>query len=392
MRRYDICAAVVGHLPYDARVWKEVSSLAEAGYSVKLIGNRYDLNATLRYSVGKIDVIEVPFGPRSGDVSNVTRARSVLKLWLEVLRANARVYHAHNVHTVPPMLLSSLLRKARFVYDGHELYGEPGSSSIKDRAIARAMRLVEKLAVRRADAVITTNQSRVDVLCRRHGRPGIVCLPNVPNLVETVVPIDPGFPAEVPILLYQGGIYAEARAFRETITALESLPEVHFVIVGFGRDRDLRMIESWAAESDVSERVHLLGPRPFEELVHTAASATVGLVPLKPISLNSYLGDTNKLHEYLMAGVPVVASSFPEVESVARQGEPAVGEVFDPEDPESIAKAIRKVIDDPDYEDRRIEARRQALEHHNWGVAEVALVALYAELIGAGSRESEGDR
>lgn len=389
--RHDTCAAVVGHLPFDARVWKEVQSLAAAGYSVKLIGNRYDLDQCLRFVQDGIEVVEFPFGPRSGKVSNLTRAKSVLKIWLEILRTDARVFHAHNVHTVPPMLLASKLRRAKLVYDGHELYGEPGSRSIRSRAVAWVLRAIERLAVRRADAVITTNQSRIEILEERHGRVGIVCLPNVPRRVDSVEPVDPGFPPGVPVLLYQGGIYAQARAFRETIQAMPMVPEVHFVIVGFGRDRDLELIDEWAAESGVADRVHRLGPRPFDELVHTAASATVGLVPLKPISLNSYLGDTNKLHEYLMAGVPVVASAFPEVESVVREGEPAVGETFDPEDPGSIARAIRAVIEDPDYDGRRREARRIALRHHNWEVAEALLLRLYADLIGAGSRADEGE-
>lgn len=390
--RYDSCAAVVGHLPFDARVWKEVQSLSGAGYSVKLIGNRYDLDQSLRYSQDGVEVVEFPFGPRSGEVSNLTRARSVLKIWLEILRTDAKVFHAHNVHTVPPMLLASRLRRSKLVYDGHELYGEPGSQSIKSRAMARVMRAIERLAVRRADAVITTNQSRIEVLSSRHGRVGIFCLPNVPRRVDSIEPIDPGFPPGVPVLLYQGGIYAEARAFRETIEALPMVPEVHLVIVGFGRDRDLELIDQWAVESGVGDRVHRLGPRPFDELVHTAASATVGLVPLKPISLNSYLGDTNKLHEYLMAGVPVVASEFPEVESVVREGEPEVGETFDPQDSASIARAIRAVVDDPDYAGRRKEARRIALKHHNWEVAETLLIGLYVNLIGSGSRTAEGEK
>jgi len=239
------------------------------------------------------------------------------------------------------------------------------------------------MAVRQSDRVITTNFSRVGVLSKRHGREGIICLPNVPYRVDSIIPLDPGFPKGVPVLLYQGGIYAETRAFRETIAAMRSIPELHFVILGFGRDNDLKMIDEWALEFGVSERVHRLGPQPFDQLVHTAAAATIGLVPLKPISLNSFLGDTNKLHEYLMAGVPVVASGFPEVRRVVKQGDPAVGEIFDPENQQRIADAVKRILDDPRYGERRIEARRLALEEHNWEFESHHLVGLYREAIGA---------
>lgn len=381
-KKYDVCAAVVGHLPFDARVWKEVRTLASAGYSVRLIGNRYDIECELRYSQHGVDVVEFPFGPRSGEASNLKRATSVLRLWREVLSTNARAFHAHNVHTFPSMFAASRLRRAKLVYDGHELYGEPSSRSISSRAKARVLRLVERMAIRRSDRVITTNISRVEILLRRHGRREIVCLRNVPYRVDSIAPIDPGYPQNVPILLYQGGIYAEARAFRETIASLPLLPELHLVILGFGRDGDLELIDTWAREFGVSERVHRLGPRPFDQLVHTAAMATIGLVPLKPVSLNSWLGDTNKLHEYLMAGVPVVASSFPEVRRVVEQGDPAVGETFDPENPRSIADAIGRILDDPRYGERRAEARRLAVEQHNWESESHRLVGLYEDLIG----------
>jgi glycosyltransferase involved in cell wall biosynthesis len=127
--------------------------------------------------------------------------------------------------------------------------------------------------------------------------------------------------------------------------------------------------------------VSFLPPRPFEELVRTAAAATVGLVPVKPDNLNNLLGDTNKLFEYLMAGLPVVASDLPEIRRVVTAGAPPVGEIFDPSSPESIASAVRRVLADPDeYERRRREARRLAVEQFNWELEERTLLRMYESL------------
>jgi len=379
---YDVCTAVIGHLPFDARVWKEVTSLSAAGYSIKLIGNRYDITETLRYSKDGVDVVEFPFGSRSEPSGKLSKIRSVVKVWIEALRTKAKVYHAHNIHTVPAMKVAARRRGAKLVYDGHELNGEPASAAIADRAKARVLWLAERYSVLRSDEVITTNVSRGEALRKRHGRDDIVILPNVPRRVDEVVPVDPGFPPGVPVLLYQGGIYAEQRAFYETIEALRELPGLHFVVLGFGRERDLELIGQWAIEHEVEDRVHLLPPEPFERLVHTAANAQIGLVPLEAHDLGCWLGDTNKLHEYLMAGVPVVGSAFPEVERVVVQGDPAVGETFDPADPSSIASAIRQVLEDPRYDERKLEARRLALEEHNWETASIELLGLYGRLIG----------
>jgi len=57
----------------------------------------------------------------------------------------------------------------------------------------------------------------------------------------------------------------------------------------------------------------LLPPRPFDELVRTAVAASARLVPIKPKSPGDSLGDTSKLFEYLMAGLPVVVGDLTEI-------------------------------------------------------------------------------
>ena len=137
----------------------------------------------------------------------------------------------------------------------------------------------------------------------------------------------------------------------------------HLVVLGFGRSSHIRQVHTWAEEAGVQDRVHVLPARPFSELVQTAAAATVGIVPIRADSLNNYTGDTNKLHEYLMAGLPVVASDIPEVRRVLEQGNPRIGETFDPTSPASIAQAVRQVADDATYAARRAESDARTESH-----------------------------
>jgi glycosyltransferase involved in cell wall biosynthesis len=381
-RSYDVCAAVVSDLAFDARVWKEARSLAAAGLSVRLIGCAYEIERPRESERDGIDVVEVPLGSRSGSVSPLGRARTLLQVWRYVLSTRARVYHCHNVHPGLPAVLAAKLRRAGLVYDAHELYGEGFRPELAARIVASGGGLFERLMVRACDAVITTNPSRAKVLKSKYGVE-VTVLANVPALVENVEPLDPGYPPDVPVLLYQGGIYAHARAFRETIQALKSIERAHLVVLGFGRESDLEQIREWAREEGLEERVHLLPPRPFDELVRTAAAADVGLVPVRADNLSNSLGDTNKLFEYLMAGLPMAVSDLPEIRRVAEEGEPPVGEVFDPSSPSSVAAAVCRILDSPPtYEARRKEARRLALERYNWQVEEQRLLALYRQVGG----------
>lgn len=376
-RTCDVCAAVVSDLTFDARVWKEARSLANAGYRVRLIGCKYELNASHRHSDGAIEVIEIPLGTRHSRVSVLGRGATLLRLWLAVIRTRAHAYHAHNVHVGPPAWTASRLRRAKLVYDAHELYGEASGHVASMKLAVRLIRAVERFLVRRSDAVFTTNLSRAEHLRECYGREDIAVLGNVPLRVDQLVPLDPGYPSSGPIVLYQGGIYARERAFRETLEALAQLHDVHLVIIGFGRDHDLQLVRRWADEFGVAARMRLLPPRSFDELVRTAAGASVGLVPIKPDSTSNLLGDTNKLFEYLMAGLPVAASDLPEIRRVVTQGDPPVGELFDPNSPTSIADAIRRVLSDPAYKRRREEARRLALEQFNWEIEERRLIGVY---------------
>lgn len=378
---YDVCAVVISDLAFDARVWKEARSLASAGYRVKVIGCRYEVAGTQRRREQGIDVVEVPLGTRSGSVSPFGRATTLVRVWRAVLATRARAYHAHNVHVGPAAWAASKLRGAALVYDAHELYGESGGSGVLARVSDRVFKGVERFVVRRSVALITTNPSRADRLFSRYGRDDVSVLANVPVRVEDLVPLDPGFPTGMPVVLYQGGVYARSRAFREVIAAI-SLLDVHLAIVGFGRDEELKLILDWAAEDGVTAKVHLLPPRPFDELVRTAAAASVGLVPVKADNVSNFLGDTNKLFEYLMAGLPVVVSDLPEIRAVAVQGDPPVGEVFDPNSPASIADAITRVLRDPaQYEGRRREARRLALDRFNWNLEEQRLLEVYENVL-----------
>jgi glycosyltransferase involved in cell wall biosynthesis len=385
-RRYDVCASVISDLPFDARVWKESRSLAAAGRRLSLTGPAYDIERSRRRRDDSgVDVLEIPFGWRDRPKSSIRRLGVLAQVCIQVLRTPADVYHSHDIHVGPASWLAARMRGAKLVYDAHELWGEPQDDTVRARWIAAAGRLIERLMVASSDAVITTNASRADVLRRRHGRDDICVLANVPSLVRDVVPLDPGYPRGRRILLYQGFIAAEARCFRETVHALSMVDDdIDLVILGFGWDAARDQIRAWAEQAGVGDRVHFLPPRPWIELVATAAAATVGLVPIRAGALNHRLGDTNKLHEYLMGGLPVIASDLPEIRRIVTMGDPPVGELFDPSSPETIARALNAVLADPNrYAARRLQARALAEQHLNWELEERRLLELYDRLLSA---------
>ena len=96
-----------------------------------------------------------------------------------------------------------------------------------------------------------------------------------------------------------------------------------------------------------------------------AASATVGVSIVQPASLSYRLALPNKLFQYMAAGIPVVASDFPDVRQVVEGS--GAGVVVDPVDPRAVAAAIRRLIDDPTLARSMGSAGHRAVrERFNW--------------------------
>jgi glycosyltransferase involved in cell wall biosynthesis len=85
------------------------------------------------------------------------------------------------------------------------------------------------------------------------------------------------------------------------------------------------------------------------------------------------------LFEYIVAGIPVVASDFPELRRVIEEFK--VGCTFNPDDPKDIARAISWVFED---EKRLVELKenaRRAAAVLNWENEEKKLLELYRKLL-----------
>ena len=81
----------------------------------------------------------------------------------------------------------------------------------------------------------------------------------------------------------------------------------------------------------------------------------------------------------MMADVPLIGSDSPGIGRIVE--ETRTGEVCDPEDPEALAAAMRRILDDPD---RYRKGLKEARARYNWEVEEAKLLALY-EGLGASS-------
>ncbi len=143
------------------------------------------------------------------------------------------------------------------------------------------------------------------------------------------------------------------------------------------------MLEALAADPASGGRVHVLEAVPPDELLPWVASADVAVMAIQPSTLNHRLSTPNKLFEAIAAGVPVVASDFPEMRSIVLDDRAGpLGAVCRPDSVESVAAAIRAIVDlDPaEHDAMRGRIRVAARERWNWETEVARLVGLYADL------------
>jgi glycosyltransferase involved in cell wall biosynthesis len=142
-------------------------------------------------------------------------------------------------------------------------------------------------------------------------------------------------------------------------------------------------LDEQAANPRYGGRLHVVDAVPPGELGPWVASADIGVMPIQASTLNHALSTPNKLFECLAAGVPVVASDFPEMHRIVL-GDPEgpLGELCDPSSAADVARAIAALLALSPDEMATLRARclRAAHERWNWETESVRLVELYADL------------
>lgn len=364
---------------HDSRVEKEARTLVEAGYRVTVVA---DAAAGLPAREAR-DGVEVRRmarrGPRLPGIRYVLHERRLARV-LVALRPD--VLHAHDSNALVPVASAARRLGIEFVYDAHDLWlGRPrrGRSRAYFAASQRLYASIERRLVPRAAATITVSQPIADHLRRRYRLRRVELVANYPELVSDERRLDlrdlTGVDPTLPIVLYLGGLMA-GRGLEQLVDAVALLPDVQLVMLGDGALA--QPLRERAATLGIGGRVHLLPPVPLDDVIAWSRSANVGVSPIVPSCLNYRYSLPNKLFQYMAAGIPVVASDFPQVRDVVMGS--GCGLVADATRPGELADAIASVLADPEAPAMGRRGAAAVVDRFHWGVATARLLDVYATL------------
>jgi len=377
-RRTKVCILTSVHIPFDGRIFhKEAKSLARAGYEVVLIA-RHDKAEV----VDGVRVVPLP-EPRN----RLHRATKILwRLFRLAVKEDADVYHFHDPELMTVGLLLKLYRK-RVIWDVHEHY----PNSILDkfwiwkpwrRCVSKCFDLFERAVVRFFDYVIYTTPfvgARYEKLKVRSGR-----IENYP-IVELSQAVEPE-PQET--IIYLGGM-SRIRGLVEVVEAFSLVarryPTWQLWLVGSSRpaifEDELRAL---AKQRGVAENVKFVPWVPYEEKEKLSSQAAMGIITYLPYANNTSCLP-NKLFDYMLVGLPVIASNFPLYREVVEPHR--CGLIVDPAHPEEIAQAMTHLIEHPAEARQMGRNGRQAVaQRYNWQRESEALLRIYETVLDTNGR------
>jgi len=385
-------------VPFDRRVWLECQALVAAGYDVTVVCPKGPGDPSYDVIDGVTAHKYKAYAPGGSKISFVWEyAYSFLMTLRLVFRARKAgrfdVLQACNPPDIfwPIAMLLRRLDGTKFVFDHHDLCPELFQSRFggTESLPYKGLRFLERTTHRRADHVISTNDSYRRIAITRSGKA---------NHDVTVVRTGPdpdkllrGAADEslrrghrylvtyIGVMGPQDGVDIVVRAADHIVNTL-GRTDVAFTLMGGGDSFD--DVVALRDQLGLAEHVEFTGRVPDETVRAVMSTADLGLSPDPKNPLND-VSTMNKTMEYMAFELPVVA--FDLVETKVSAADAAV--YVEPNDVAQYGDAIVELLDDQVRRRRMAKLGRERVERVlAWRHQQKAYLGVYDQLTGHVSR------
>lgn len=236
--------------------------------------------------------------------------------------------------------------KSVLIYDSREIYSKLGSLNSKPLR-QLFISFIERKYINQCDLVFTSGKLDSDYLRKNlNSKLDYKELYNFPFYREFQQSflIKDRFELSdtARIMIYQGVLH-KGRGLEEAIAAIPYLPS-DYVLCIIGEGPEYTHYQELVKSLKLELRVLFTGYVDYSELHQYTCSADLGLCLFQPISKSYELALPNKLFEYAMAGLPVIATNLAPLSEVI--GKFKFGKIIPPfPKPELLAKEIEDIFD-----------------------------------------------
>lgn len=306
-----------------------------------------------------------------------------IRLFIFLLFSNARILISNDLDTLPANFLAYIIKKSlgnkniKLVYDSHELFIEVPELNNR-KMVKKTWSLIEKLILPKLKNTYTVCEPIAEYYNEKYGINMQVIrnmpLSNMPDSINEDLNLE--LPSEKKIILYQGALNI-GRGIEHVINVMDKINDAIFVIAGSGGIEE--ELQRQVTLQKVEKKVIFVGKLPLEKLNQLTQKANIGLVLQEDISLSYHFVLPNRLFDFIRAGVPVLASSLPEIKKIVENED--IGLLTDSFEPETLLRKIEKLIYDNDlilHFKKNIEACKSK---YYWENEEYKLFNIYQNLL-----------
>lgn len=272
-----------------------------------------------------------------------------------------KVISGHDLLGLTIGYISSFGRRKNmiFIYDAHEY--ELGRYTVKPRSrfALKIIAIWEKYLIKHSDLSIVVNQSIANQMQMDYKiNFNSVVVRNIPVKQELDRTLSReireswlkkmNLPFSSKLLMYHG-LIQEGRGIEIGIDLCAKFKHKNlgFIILGYGSSYYINKLQKKADKLGIRDRVIFNQPVLGNVLLDYVAASDIGLVLIQPVSKSYNFALPNKLFENIHAGIPVLASSLPEINQLVKDNQ--IGLTCNIDDIDDISDKIRLLLNESCY-------------------------------------------
>ena len=309
---------------YESRILKETKSLVDSGLVDKVfIGAVWESGVKQCEELDrKREILRLPL--KSGALPSeflgkiLAHVEWALKIFCRFKNESIKVVHCHSLPALPIGVLFKIVLKSRIVYDAHELETEKGWGSVR-RILSKVL---EMFLIYYADVIIVVGDSIAEWYKSKYNLDKVYVIKNLPvqenneiedhNILRKTFNIQDN---EI-LYIYQGAL-SNGRGIEILLNAFSKVNrKKHVVFMGYGELEDtIKRYENRFSN------IHLKSAVKPEEIIAYTQSADVGISLIENICLSYFYSLPNKVFEYILSGLAIIVSDFPDMGKIIDDNE-----------------------------------------------------------------------
>ncbi len=309
MRKIRICDIVRNSVWHDPRVIKQIDEYYNNGFDLYVVGeydNRYNEDEIYKIK-GNVRIVKKKTYKRPNKfnflLKEIYTYRSLTK---EIIKCSPDIIHANDLNALFPAYFAAKKLKCKLIYDTHEIFTE--NIGIASSFIWRTFwKIIENIIIRKVDLVVSVSNAAAEYLAEIYN----ISKPLVVTNCSKKQGIDEDVIKSDKFELLNHGQFYSGRGYELMVEAakITDNSNVCYTLRGFGRlEEELRK----TVINYNLNNVEFAPPVKTVELISYARKSSVGLAITLPINVNFKLSVSNKIFEYIAAGLPVIMSDIPE--------------------------------------------------------------------------------